>query len=164
MAAFPEQVGIHVADGGQVTVRVVLHDGLAALVGGAYTVVGHGPAVRGLFGRDDGHEDAVEFVPGLGRSLLGIYGDALGQWPEHSDGDGSGVVSGTEVTAQHFVRVVERCIAHRAQITLIHWHGSDIFIDVRVSSHNTEGNTFGALLRDFGESCPECSHRPGCMA
>ena len=122
----------------QVTVRVVLHDGLAALVGGAYTVVGHGPAVRGLFGRDDGHEDAVEFVPGLGRSLLGVYGDALGQWPEHSDGDGSGVVSGTEVTAQHFVRVVERCIAHRAQITLIHWHGSDIFIDVRVSSHNTE--------------------------
>lgn len=69
MAAFPEQVGIHVADGGQVTVRVVLHDGLAALVGGAYTVVGHGPAVRGLFGRDDGHEDAVEFVPGLGRSF-----------------------------------------------------------------------------------------------
>ena len=164
VAAFPEQVGVHVADGGQVTVRVVLHDGLAALVGGAYTVVGHGPAVRGLFGRDDGHEDAVEFVPGLGRSLLGVYGDALGQWPEHSDGDGSGVVSGTEVTAQHFVRVVERCIAHRAQITLIHWHGSDIFIDVRVSSHNTEGNTFGALLRDFGEPCPECSHRPGCMA
>lgn len=40
VAAFPEQVGVHVADGGQVTVRVVLHDGLAALVGGAYTVVG----------------------------------------------------------------------------------------------------------------------------
>ena len=96
MAALGDQVGVHLAQGRQVTVGIVAHDGVLA--------IGDGHAVGGDLLAGQGRDpDAAALV----RRSVGAGGgddvDRVGQVRDDSDGDT--VV--TEVGAQHGVgRVV----------------------------------------------------------
>ena len=70
VTAFAEQVHIHVADGGQVTVRIVGHHHGTVFVFGADAVVRHTIAVIVPNRLDEGYEHAIEFMNRLGLGVL----------------------------------------------------------------------------------------------
>ena len=97
VAALGDQVGVHLAQGGQVAVGIVAHDRVLA--------VGDGHAVGGdLLAGQGRNPDAAALVRGSVCTGGGDDVDRVGQVRDNSDGDA--VV--TEVCAQHRVGRVVR--------------------------------------------------------
>ncbi len=136
-----EQVGVHVADGGQITVWIVGDHDAAVLVFGADAVIGHAMAGVRRDGGNQRHENAVVLVHREGPSLLRDDRHAFRHGAQHANRDDVLVPVGSEVPAQHLVRVVVSAVAHRVQSVLRHGRGDDIFIDLRICSHGKSVST-----------------------
>ena len=152
VAALAEQVGVHLADGRQIAVRIVLGHGRAVLVRGAHAVVGDGGPVLALGGGDDGHEDAIEFVGRRGFAVLGDDGHGLGHGAKHTDRDHVPMLAGPQMPAEHFMGVVEGGVAHRIQVALVDGDSNGIVIDVRVCSHSQQSRPLWAICGYIGAS------------
>ena len=141
VAALAEQIRVHVADGGQMTVGVIGNDYRAILVFGAHTVIGNPESRIGFDALDDGTEHAIVLMLGFGFAVLGDDRHGFRQRTQHTDRNDIRMLAGTEVPAEHFVWVVVRTVAYCIQVALIHRNGNDIFIDLGFCNHGKSVST-----------------------
>ena len=116
MASLAKQVHVQIADGGQITVRVVGHHGGTVFIFGADAIIGHVEAVIGLDGRNECHENAIVFMHRLGSGIFGDDRHGFRQRTKHADRDDILMLVGTEMPAEHLVWIVERTVAYCIQV------------------------------------------------
>ena len=135
MASLAKQVHVQIADGGQITVRVVGHHGGTVFIFGADAIIGHAEAVIGLDGRNECHENAIVFMHRLGPGIFGDDRHGFRQRTKHADRDDILMLVGTEMPAEHLVWIVERTVAYCIQVALCNRNGNAIFFDLGFCSH-----------------------------
>ena len=119
MAAFTEQVEVHVAHRGQVAVGVILRARRAVFGDRADAVVGNTVSIVGFHGRHNGDKDTVVLRLGLRLAVLGDDRHRLGLRSQYTDRARVLVLAGAQMASEDFVGVVEGSMAHCVQLIVV---------------------------------------------